>query len=268
MLIQMIQSEISHEKNLLRKLTKKKRRHSNTLLNKGNGHFYYRHSGEKKRWYIRSADYGLLREITSARCDSETIKALTHNIAKLEKVMKKLKNYDHLSIIESLPYAYRSAIEYLNDRDTAFNEKVVQSQNPFRREDLTITCSNGLKVRTREECHIAEKLLELGIAFQYEKALVLTESVTLDDGSVIKVEKTIYPDFTVFLADGSEFYIEHAGLLGDEGYQEDFFKRFRLYLLNDICSPKNLFISMATPNSPINIYQLQHYLEANILPLC
>nr|BFD32093.1 hypothetical protein GTC16762_17110 [Pigmentibacter ruber] len=67
-----------------------------------------------------------------------------------------------------------------------------------------VLTSFGLKVRSKSEVFIAEKLREKNILFSYEKPLTA-------DG------KTYYPDFTIYLGK-REFYWEHFGLMNDEVY--------------------------------------------------
>ena len=262
-----LETELDHEKELLKKLNKTKDRFSNTLLIRSGGYFYYFNRGEKKRHYLRKHDLYLFRRITQARYNREMIRILTNNIKALTSALKRLKDYDDHSVVSSLPDSYSSAIRHLRTEE-AKGSRVIQSQNHFRANDLVITCSNGLVVRTREEAIIVEILLSLDINFRYEKALVLNEYVTMSDGSVRTFDKTVYPDFTIFLADGSEFYIEHAGRMDDPGYREQFYKRFELYLINGIHSPKNLFISMASPTMPIDAQLIRKVIETQILPLC
>lgn len=67
-----------------------------------------------------------------------------------------------------------------------------------------VLTSFGLKVRSKSEVFIAEKLREKNILFSYEKPLTANG-------------KTYYPDFTIYLGK-KEFYWEHFGLMNDEVY--------------------------------------------------
>ncbi|WGL59961.1 hypothetical protein QEJ31_15620 [Pigmentibacter sp. JX0631] len=67
-----------------------------------------------------------------------------------------------------------------------------------------VLTSFGLKVRSKSEVFIAEKLKENNILFTYEKPLSA-------DG------KTYYPDFTIYIGK-RELYWEHFGLMNDDIY--------------------------------------------------
>lgn len=69
-----------------------------------------------------------------------------------------------------------------------------------------ILTSFGLKVRSKSEVFIAEKLYEQKITFFYEKALTA-------EG------KTYYPDFTIYHRKKT-YYWEHFGLLSDKTYYQ------------------------------------------------
>lgn len=69
-----------------------------------------------------------------------------------------------------------------------------------------VMTSFGLKVRSKSEVFIAEKLFEKNIEFKYEIPLSAAG-------------KTYYPDFTLYIGK-KEIYWEHFGMLSDQTYAE------------------------------------------------
>ena len=266
MIKQLLEEELAYERMQLKKINKKRKNDHGAVLSSSRGYFYYKPKGKKHRIYIRKGDQHTLHRITADKYREKKYEILIGNIAALEKALKLIRNTEDEEIIKVLPKACREAIGFL--RSSEEGSAVIQSQNNYCREELTVTVSNGLKVRTREELIIAEILIELGIKFQYEKALTLTETVELEDGTVIRRYETVYPDFTIFLADGSEFYLEHCGMLSDRNYRERFFRKLRLYFENGIHSPRNLLLTMAGNGMPLDTVKLRHVIVTQILPLC
>lgn len=78
--------------------------------------------------------------------------------------------------------------------------------------------SFGLKMRSKSEILIAEKLYEHKIHFEYEKPLSASG-------------KTFYPDFTIFLKNKT-IYWEHFGMLSDKEYHKRFKIKLKWYQKN------------------------------------
>lgn len=75
----------------------------------------------------------------------------------------------------TLPLVYR------DDNRIKVNCDIIQSENPYRREELKIKTSFGLMVRSKSEAVIAEMLNATRIKWQYEKALILDCKAGLED---------------------------------------------------------------------------------------
>ena len=251
MLRRFLTQELEFEKKTLARLKSHKLPQSKVILVSAGGFFYYKNRGEKKRTYIPRKNTRQIWQIASVRFYRQKIIFLEENILALEKVLLKLRDYDDESVLSTLPKVYRDAVEYVRSRD--MSNKVHQSENPYNREDLALVVSNGLIVRSREELIIAELLISLGIEFWYEKALTVTGSVILADGSVIMREMTIYPDFTIrHPASGKVFVWEHFGLSDDYEYQSTIFTKLSKYLRNDYVPGCNLIITFESKNHPLS----------------
>lgn len=267
MLINFLANELEYEKKVLARLKSHKIPEPGATLTSSRGFFYLKRSGEKKRKYIPRSNTALLWKVTSARFLKQKIKILENNISQIEKFLKNVRDYDDEHILASLPKVYADAAKLIRERKSPGNA-VIQSENNYKREELTIKVSNGLLVRTREELIIAELLISLGICFRYEKAVVLEDYVTLEDGRIITKEVTVYPDFTIVFADGTEFYWEHCGRLDDADYRKRFNKKLKLYTENGIFAPARLLITTSGKGEAINMPVLRDIVMKMIMPYC
>ena len=94
-----------------------------------------------------------------------------------------------------------------------------------------IMTSFGLKVRSKSEVFIAEKLYERKINFKYE--------IPLSAGG-----KTYYPDFTIYFGT-KEIYWEHFGMLSDDTYAQKTDIKIKWYKKN---FPDKLIWTQEGPN--------------------
>ncbi len=265
-----IAEEIKIEKKALADVKKKRKKYPVKVLTvtkarNGSHYFYYRDHAQGRMTYIKVSDENRLRGIAYGRFLKEYEEILTENIKYLEMAEQNVTDYDYDSIKENLPATYCKAIEYLEQKTPA--AAVKQSENPKERDKLTITCSNGLKVRSKNEMAICEMLIFYKIVFRYEMALELSKITVRDDGTAFMEKQTIYPDFTIFLPDGTVIYWEHFGMLDKDSYREDFKSRTLLYYDNGIYPPENLIVTMDGPERPFNAMAMRRIIEERILPL-
>ncbi|MCF0149967.1 MAG: hypothetical protein HUJ80_00985, partial [Firmicutes bacterium] len=149
------------------------------------------------------ADY-LRAELSHVEAALDTLHSNKQAFSDWDRSMffaQKIKEYDGLD-----PKLIEQALTH---RSEAVDD---WSQAPYKRSDLHpeglihIT-SRGLRVRSKNELLIAEKLYENGISFRYEQELMA-------DGRIL------YPDFTIKKRSGAICYWEHFGMMHDERYRE------------------------------------------------
>ena len=231
------------------------------------GFYYYLKDKDgtvSKRRYIRRTDTATLRHVTSFRFLEAKAKLLEHNISVLENALKNAVDYDDNAILAALPKSYASAIELMR---RGLEDQVFQSENPIRREDLTLTTSAGVKVRSKGELALFETLNGYELKIFYEKKLVLIERELQPDGKVLEKKVEVYPDFTIVLPDGTEIYWELCGMFDKPAYREQQFKKFKLYYDNGIYMPKNLIVTMEDKDKPLDVQAIRRIIESQILPL-
>ena len=103
-------------------------------------------------------------------------------------------------------------------------------------EGLRIITSFGLKVRSKAESLIAERLHHFGIPFHYEEKLYLPSGL-------------VVPDFTFEAADKSHFYLEFCGMMNDEKYVKEHWIKRDFYEEVGIVPWRNIVYLYAVDNS-------------------
>jgi len=264
----MLEEELKYEEKELAEFQKKLKKYKRLNLTythdkRGFGRFYWQHPGKKKRKYIKKSDEDFLRSVAYGRFVQETIDILEQNIGTINKLLETVRDYDTPSVTKSLPDAYQRAIEMLKDSKT---NCVKQSENPYKPDQLTHEADNGLLVRSLGELTIANLLIKYKIDFQYERKLELILVHVRKDGSTWEEKVVKYPDFTIFLEDGTELYWEHLGLFDNREYRESQIEKFQLYYDNGIYPPRNLIVTMVGDGKPIKTQDYIDIIESRILP--
>lgn len=95
--------------------------------------FFYRISGEKKIRYIKRNDRDLILDITKDAYNFKACELLDHNIRVLEGAISELRPYNAESIVESLPKAYKDALDEYGvplAEDTNNGRQAVRPETP------------------------------------------------------------------------------------------------------------------------------------------
>lgn len=267
-LIRIMRDELDYEKSCLKTTIAQYSKYGDHGLvysekKDGTAQFFKTFRGNNSRKYIKKTETDELRRIAFGRYSKQKAHILEKNIKAIESFLKEYRSFDRDALISSLPNAYQKAIGLVSLSSPA--PELIQSENPKHREQLTVEVSNGLMVRSKSEMGIAECLLYYGQRFQYEKALVLSKLHFNTDGTAYMENVTVYPDFTIFLPDGSVIYWEHCGLFDQEPYHTNNHDKFDLYYENNIYPPKNLIISMDGPDKPFSNIEIRRIIQGLIL---
>jgi len=218
-----------------------------------NRQFFCRKKGDKKAKYIGRKDKSFVIGIFKTALCCKTINILENNILLLQRALSGIKPYDPAYVMESLPSAYKEAAEEYMIETGPYEfppeeidsiDPTTPSENPYKREELKYPVSNGIKVRSKSEALICEYLLAANLNFRYEKALDLVYTFTDEAGFEHTAAERIYPDFTIYLPDGTIIYWEHEGRMDDEGYRKRNLHKIMLYYRNGIYMPTNFIITM------------------------
>ena len=142
------------------------------------------------------------------------------------------------NIIRHIPERF---LQYkLTEDDTDSWATQPYRQSTYMPERKVHTTSRGLRVRSKSELLIAEKLYEHGIPFRYEQILTI-------DGI------DYAPDFTLMRADGTLVYWEHCGLTSSRGYMRRHWQKMQVYAEAGITPWNNLIVTYDDENGLLDL---------------
>lgn len=225
-------------RSLLKKLPRGKLKH-NTYKN--NRHYYLKRPSDPKYITVKKGDKELIalaRALRKRKWLETMVKVLEQNLFVENHIQQLYRAYDYSSIRKLVPDAYKFLEKTEWDRMLAkegCSDQVIQSENPYFRENLVFCTSFGLLVRSKSEVIIAELLHAAGIPFRYEPKIMLEAP----DGTY----KEYYPDFVLLHPKGGNLYWEHIGKFGDEEYRRRNDAKYQAYFHNHITIGSNLIIT-------------------------
>lgn len=237
---------------LLRQYEEKKRNYEQYRLyektTRGKKRYYYSLKGDRRQYYIGWQKHPeLLRKLLEADCAKKKIPLIEEN----------------LKLLERLEERYHTAEEILRGgvpgmtADKKPESMIPASKNPKRREELQHDTGLGFFTRSKSEAIIALRLHAWGIRFGYEEPLRIKGA----DGRW----KTIYPDFTIYLADGRVVYLEHLGMFSMPAYREGAVERLGDYHAAGILAGRDLFLTMDGPDGELDTASIDRLIEDNFI---
>lgn len=200
-------------------------------------------SGRRKARYIRTGDIELaeglamrdhcLRKRNILNDDLDLLKKFLNGYDPFpDATASKQGNPDHLILIKDR-LSFRGA--FAKDWQTAEYAK-----NPVRPEGLKYRTMSGVKVRSKSEVIIADQLFGRGVPFRYESLVTING-------------QDLYPDFTIYNTETAEIVIwEHFGLMSDEAYRLNAFKKISAYAGGGFKLDKNLIATFEWHEAPLD----------------
>lgn len=177
-------------------------------------------------------DKELIRLLARKKYLQESLAILKRDIPLLEKMVEKHTAPITDNIIKAMPKAYRK----LEPRDFLpdFQNRQEWAEADFRQstdrlEERRHVTARGLKVRSKSEVVIADKLDFYKIPFRYEEMLYIENH-------------SFAPDFKV-LTERGIVYWEHCGKVNDRRYMQRHKWKIGMYERADIVPWKNLIVT-------------------------
>jgi len=262
--IEITKRKLEEERILLRRMEAQLRNcppgHLRCVHVHGKPQYYHILPGKQKPVYINRKHAGLIHELKQKRILQESIKRLRENILLEENLVRGTRPYDWPSVSRELPKAYQQAEPPWEDETRMKSDpRFTQSENPFYREYLNQKTTFGLITRTRAEAMYAEQLYSAGFTIYYEKELLLTDG----KGQI----RRRYPDFTIPLAHGLIYYLEHKGMVLDSKYKKRDEETSELYYINGIYEPKNLLVTKDGPDGTFPAEDIARMIQYVLVPL-
>lgn len=121
--------------------------------------------------------------------------------------------------------------------------------NPKYPENLIHESISGNIVRSKSEALIDMLLFQSRIPFRYECQLNLNGVL-------------LYPDFTIrHPINGKLYYWEHFGMMDAPFYVQNFLKKMKIYLDNQITPDINLITTLETQDNPLSSQNVQELIN-------
>lgn len=214
-------------------------------------------SNSKQRYSRRTInnDVHLIRKLARKEYLKTSTAMLSDEITRLEDFLKNSKPPDVRNILEAMPKRFRMINKELFFSKMADVDEWLKADyeiNQYKIHEKIHTTSRGLKVRSKSELLIAEKLDYYCIPYRYEQMIYFERY-------------SFSPDFTIWTTNGI-IYWEHCGLMSDPEYKKSNQWKLRMYDKMDIVPWKNLIVTYDTDDGGINAGIIDAEIRNRILP--
>lgn len=257
-ILKKIQNEMNTLENMLRKIEEFQKQEPNGNLKiqkRGKRIDYYIElkNNETNTWerkYIAKSDRSLIPELARKQYYKILRPLVEHNYKALKKFVEEYRPEIMEQVYVNLSDERKKLIQPIETpKDEIIKrwKEEVYEPNDYFAEKLIFETEQGDLVRSKSEVIIANILYQHrgDLLYKYERPLEV-----IKDGK----RRIIYPDFTILnIHTGKITYWEHAGGMDDEMYVNDFVRKEKTYLQNDIFPGKDVIFTYETQNQPLDI---------------
>lgn len=217
--------------------------------------------GRVKIEYIKK-NSSLASELANKQYYTSLKQAITNNLNQLKTFISKYEEEIIDEIYDSLIVERKRLITpvqlSIKEQVRLWETEYYEKNNNYP-ENLRYETEQGDMVRSKSEVIIANLLYKQrkDILYRYEKPLLLT---------IGGVEKIVHPDFTIInIHTGKVVYWEHAGLMDDAHYANDFVRKMNSYVSNGLIIGKDVIVSCETQTLPLDIGIVKKIIEQVIV---
>ncbi len=202
--------------------------------------------------YLNKDDISLISKLAEKQYLKKLIRTAEYEERIISRMLKEYPTRTVEKVYDGLTDERKKLVRPICLSDEEYKRLWLQkpyNHNPIDKSIPVYETMKGLRVRSKSEMIIAERLDAKGIPYKYECPLKL--------GSEI-----IHPDFTILrMSDRSEIYYEHLGKMDDPDYAAKNIRRINNYSLNGIIPGKNLFTTMESLKNPLDVRVLDQMIE-------
>ncbi len=215
-----------------------------TTTQAGHSHFYLVDGEHTNGTYIPEKEIAKAQAIAQKDYDKAILAEIESEIHLLEKFASKYGGENIEKIYESLNSAHKQLVHPVILPDDKYAE--LWQARPYKAKSFAngtpeIFTSKELRVRSKSEVIIAEKLDSEGIPFRYEYPIA------------IKGAGVVHPDFYCLnVRTRKEFAWEHFGLMDDPDYATQAVKKIELYAKAGYTIGDKLIATFETSTNPLN----------------
>lgn len=198
----------------------------------------------------------LVHQLARKKYLETSIRLLSEEIDRTNRFLKSSRPPTPDNVLELLPRAYKSLPEemFFPARTAAGRWAAgAYKQNSLYLEEKIHTTGRGLKVRSKSELFIADKLDMYGLLFQYD-AMIYFE------------DHAFSPDFTIPTTDGMRYW-EHCGRMDEPHYRSRNKWKLTMYEKMGIVPWKNLIITYDSEDGGLNVGIIDAEIKNKLLPI-
>lgn len=203
--------------------------------------------------YIPKAEEAKAAALAQKEYYLKADKLLERTINAIDTFLKLYPDETIDDIIKEMHWAKREIIVPLRPTDEEYAALWQQEEYDglsFREDDESnFYTDRGERVRSKSEVIIANTLNSQNIPYKYERPLIL-------DG------RKIHPDFTILdVAHRKEKYLEHFGIMTDNGYAVKTVEKIRSFAANGLFLGESLFCTFETDRHALDTRELKQLIE-------
>ena len=213
--------------------------------------------GRVKIEYIKK-NSALATELANKQYYISLKQAITNNLNQLKGFVGKYQGNIEDEIYDSLAEERKRLVSPLQisikEQVKSWEAEDYEKNNNYP-ENLRYETEQGDIVRSKSEVIIANILYKhrKDILYKYEKPLLLM---------IGGLEKFIYPDFTIInIHTGKIVYWEHAGLMDDAHYANEFVRKMNSYISNGLILGIDVIVTYETQGNPLDIGIVKKLIE-------
>ncbi len=221
-----------------------------------NGQVYYYRTLDGKRKSLTD-DMEMARLLARKRFIGASLPEIEKNINGLKHLLRSYADVSEQSIISTLPLEYAWLMD---DTEAAWNERKRRwmaepfDQSTYKTWEKEHVTAKGLRVRSKSEVIIAERLDYYEILYHYEQILYIRQY-------------DFAPDFTILTRKGPVWW-EHCGKVNDPAYIRKHNWKLSMYEKAGIVPWKNLIVTYDDENGNFDSRIVEAEITNKILPHC
>ncbi len=215
--------------------------------------------GSGKTKYDRKTITGrdtLIQQLARKKYLEKSTKLLAEEINRLNKYLKESIEPTPDKILKLLPKSYATLPEEIFFPKRRKANKWAEGpypQNTLYAEEKIHTTGRGLKVRSKSELFIADKLDAYVLPYQY-------------DGIIYFENHAFSPDFMIPTTDGMKYW-EHCGKMADPKYRKRNQWKLMMYDKMGIVPWKNLIITYDSEDGGLDLRIIESEIVNKLLPI-
>ena len=225
---------------------------------KGYPRYYQIHEGKRK--YIGRQDTVLAKELAGKAYHQRLLQETEEEIRLLRRFLKHFDPRTGIRVYEDLHALRKRLVDPLLLPDDLFirnwltksREMALARPNSFELRN-GFQAMNGEIVRSKSEKILADFFLHIGIPYQYECPLTLSDGV-------------VYPDFKLLnVRTRKTFYWEHFGMMDDPEYANEALQKIDRYERDGFFIGDQLIVTTETSRSPLHTMHIERLAQKYLL---